>query len=244
MHSFKKNIYKTAADDETQLCLANMEIILRYSESGAVGIDGLTPICYGGHTCDMADFVLSGNGIPIGPFTLNNINGPLDQHNYPPGVFSGYDRYNSLTLDETLSAQIAALSDDGFIDFKIDPAEWNTTPHTGITWIIFKLNGEIKLQTCKDTTGFRVNPCTGEALENRDLQHVTIGPYVVQLTNRFYYNLETVNVVRIFRLNNNPTIYINYYITGITSLLTLTLGDFTTLFEPYLASLFFITDPY
>ena len=60
---------------------------------------------------------------------------------------------------------MASTSVDGFIDFKITPQLTHTNPHIGVTWIIFKLNGNIILQTCRDTTGFRVNPCTGEVIE-------------------------------------------------------------------------------
>ena len=152
-------------EQETAVCLSNMEIILRYAADATPTSDGLTPKCAGGHSCNRADFYLQGNTTTIGNFTLNNGGGSTDMLNYPPGVTSGLSRYNSIVVTPEQAVEMASTSVDGFIDFKITPQLTNTNPHTGVTWIIFKLNGNIILQTCRDTTGFRVNPCSGEVIE-------------------------------------------------------------------------------
>jgi hypothetical protein len=153
-------------EQETAVCLSNMEIILRYAANTTPTSDGLTPMCgIGSHTCNRADFYLQGNTTTIGNFTLNNAGGPTDMLNYPPGITSGGSRYNSLIVTPEQAIEMASTSTDGFINFKITPQVGNTQPHTGVTWIIFKLNGNIILQTCRETTGFRVNPCTGEVIE-------------------------------------------------------------------------------
>lgn len=153
-------------EQETFVCLSNMEIILRYAANNTPTSDGLTPMCgVGTHTCNRADFYLQGNTTTIGNFTLNNAGGIQDLLNYPPGITAGASRYNSLVVTPEQAQEMASTSLDGFIDFKITPQLTNTNAHTGVTWIIFKLNGVIILQTCRDTTGFRVNPCTGEVIE-------------------------------------------------------------------------------
>ena len=152
-------------EQETYVCLSNMEIILRYAADATPTSDGLTPKCAGGHSCNRADFYLQGNTTTIGNFTLNNGGGSTDMLNYPPGVTSGLSRYNSIVVTPEQALEMASTSVDGFIDFKITPQVGNTQPHIGVTWIIFKLNGNIILQTCRDTSVFRVNPCTGEVIE-------------------------------------------------------------------------------
>jgi hypothetical protein len=153
-------------EQETFVCLSNMEIILRYAADTTPSSDGLTPMCgIGSHTCNRADFYLQGNTTTVGNFTLNNGGGSTDLLNYPPGTTSGYSRYNSLVVTPEQALEMATTSVDGFIDFKITPQLSNTSPHTGVTWIIFKLNGNIILQTCRDTSVFRVNPCTGAVIE-------------------------------------------------------------------------------
>lgn len=139
----------------TAICLAEMEIVVRYS-------DNANDPCGGGHSCDRASFKLKGNGVEIGDVFLNNGGGTLDHHNYPPGVTSGGSRYSLLPqITTSLAQQIAAISPDGFITFSLECA-LPIGCHTGTAWTTFKLNGNTIYEGCPNNNFLTINPCTGE----------------------------------------------------------------------------------
>jgi hypothetical protein len=161
---------------ETADCIANMEFIVRYSDTKGP--------CPGGHSCNFAVFFLNGNGIKITGGTisdeavwLNNYGGPSDKLNYPPGVSSGYDRYNLLTCDTERAQLIANTSSDGFITFSLDcavaelglsePDAFAGGCHTNVTWITMVLNGQKIYEGCPDGNFVTINPCTGKVIKNR-----------------------------------------------------------------------------
>lgn len=145
----------TLVGQTTAVCLAEMEITVQYSANSS-------DPCGGGHTCDRASFKLKGNGIEIGDVFLNNAGGPLDHHNYPPGVTSGGSRYNILpAITTAVAQQIAAISPDGFITFSLECA-LPTGCHTGTAWTTFKLNGNTIYEGCPNNNFLTINPCTGE----------------------------------------------------------------------------------
>lgn len=162
--------------EQIKQCVANMEFIIRYGELPSSG----SP-CFGGHSCNFAVFFLTGNGVRITGGTisdeavwLNNYGGPLDKLNYPPGVTSGYDRYNKLTADTATSQAIANTSTDGYITFSLDCAvkalglpttkAFPTGCHTNVTWITMKLNGKSIYDECPNGNFVTINPCTGKVI--------------------------------------------------------------------------------
>jgi hypothetical protein len=160
---------------EVEACVSNMEFIVQYRPSESP--------CKSGHGCNAAAFFLTGNGIRITGGTianqavwLNNYGGPYDKLNYPPGIFSGPDRYNKLTADTATAAAIAATSDDGFIRFSLDCAIKQIYPgnygfgrnkcHTDVTWITLILNGQKIYSGCPNGNFLTINPCTGKVISN------------------------------------------------------------------------------
>lgn len=153
-------------------CLASMEFIVQYSTT--------TGPCIGGHTCNAAAFYLKGDAVNIGLVSLNNYGGTysatitpgIDSKNYPPGVTSGYDRYNVLSLTNQQVIDMAAASDNsGGITFSLvcaTPAGVSYssyaagTCHNSVTWITLKRNGTTIYSGCPIGDFIRINPCTGE----------------------------------------------------------------------------------
>lgn len=138
-----------------------MQFIVQYS-------DTLGP-CPGLHDCNAATFYLRGNNVNIGTVYLSNTGGSNDMLNYPPGVTSGYDRYNSLTLTTQQAQNIAASSSAGNISFSLvcaTPIDVNYgygfgACHTNVTWITLKLNNETIYSGCPNNNFLTINPCTG-----------------------------------------------------------------------------------
>jgi hypothetical protein len=146
---------------ELEQCLGSLEFILQY-----IPTEGPCP---GIHTCNAATFYLRGNTTTIGTVYLSNTAGSNDQFNRPPGVTTGFARYNSLSLTTQQSQDIAASSQNGNITFSLVCA----TPivvnegfgfggcHTNVTWITLKRNGTIIYNGCPNNNFLTINPCTG-----------------------------------------------------------------------------------
>jgi hypothetical protein len=130
-----------------------MEFIVQYSDTQGP--------CPGNHACNVATFYLRGNTTTIGTVYLNNNGGPADSLNYPPGVTSGNDRYNLLTLTTEQAQAIAATSQNGNITFSLVCAIPNGNCHTNVTWITLKLNAETIYSGCPNNNFLTINPCTG-----------------------------------------------------------------------------------
>jgi hypothetical protein len=143
-------------------CLSSMEFIVQYNET--------LGSCPGGHFCDAATFYLRANTTTVGTVYLSNTNGPNDQHNYPPGETSGYNRYNTLALTPEQIQEITATSENGNISLALICATppdqdygWGLGHcHANVTWITLKLNGTEIYSGCPNNNFLTINPCTGE----------------------------------------------------------------------------------
>lgn len=165
----------------TSTCLSNLELIIQYS--GATG-GSQFPFGCAYHQCNAAVFWLKGNNIKItggsvsdGAVWLNNNGGIYDKLNYPPGVSSGRNRYNSISADTPTAVAIASTSTNGFINFTLDCAIIDFFPgqnlgfgpnqcHTSSSFIIAKLNGNVIWSGCPAANNFSLNPCTGQVINN------------------------------------------------------------------------------
>ena len=143
-------------------CLASMEFIVQYSDNQGP--------CFGGHNCNAATFYLRGNTTTIGTVYLSNSGGSNDQHNYPAGEYSGFNRYNNLTVTTEQAQTIASTTIDGNITFALVCATPIDTDygyglggcHNNVTWITLKLNGSEIYSGCPNNNFLTINPCTGQ----------------------------------------------------------------------------------
>ena len=146
---------------ELEECLGSLEFIVQYSPTQGP--------CPGGHTCNAATFYLRGNTTTIGTVYLSNTGGSNDQLNRPPGVTSGFARYNSLSLTTQQAQDIAASSTDGNISFALVCATGIDQDfgfgfgncHTNVTWVTLKRNGVTIYNGCPNNNFLTINPCTG-----------------------------------------------------------------------------------
>jgi len=165
---------------ETKTCISNLDFIVLYSASTS----NTYPVGCSNHNCNAAVYWLKGNGIKItggsvsdGAVWLNNNGGIYDKLNYPVGVSSGPNRYNSISADTQTATAIASTTTDGFINFTLDCAiidlfpgddlDWGVnTCHTAASFIIAKLNGNLIWSGCPAYNTFSLNPCTGQVINN------------------------------------------------------------------------------
>lgn len=105
--------------------------------------------CFGGHTCNGAQFDIYINNIKVLEANLNN-----DGQGSPPPVMedgigsSDNDRYNITTITEEQANAIAKSSRFDFV-IEIRPNPANTAPHENITWVRLKNPlGKIIYSTC------------------------------------------------------------------------------------------------
>lgn len=150
--------------------------------------------CGGGHRCCQARFYVVANNITVvddnnpskNTISLNNRNCPaynedynttvyIDDLNYPVGGFfsagyTGYSRYDEITIGQSQAQTIAASSQDGNIRFGLTYATpIQTTEHGGVTWIRLYRNDVLIYNGCPEGNFVTINPCTGQIVPNTNL---------------------------------------------------------------------------
>lgn len=137
-------------------CLADTTIIVQYSNDSE---NGTNPCPGQGHTCDNATFNLNANGLLVGVAYLSNTQGTNDILNYPPGVTSGYSRYNEFNLTTQQALDIVAAGNNSYIEFSLTCAL--TSCHTGVAWVTILVNNVQIYNGCPVNNFLKINPCTG-----------------------------------------------------------------------------------
>ena len=151
----------TFTEVNTQSCLENFQFIIQYNE--------LLGTCPGGHECNGATFYVRGNITQIGTVYLSNTGGSNDQFNYPSGEITGFNRYNTLTINSAQAAEITSTSVGGNVTFALICATppdqdygWGFGQcHNNVTWIQVFRNGVQIYNACPNNNFLTINPCTG-----------------------------------------------------------------------------------